>query len=193
MRETPGNGAEGNKVPNTEARQSRPEIIAAAQDVLKQGLGLLSGLGDHSYARVAGPPFETSIGQHYRHVLEHFQCLLEGLECGEVNYDARRRDRRLETEVTFAGVTTCEILLALQRYTDRELRRECKATTSLGNNSAASTFDSNAARELAYCIGHAVHHYAIIRIVANGIGVTVSSDFGFAPSTLKHKTAQAAD
>lgn len=193
MRETPHGAAGGKIVPNAKAGINRPEIIAAAQDVLKEGLVLLSDLGDHSYSLVASPPFGTSIGQHYRHVLEHFQCLLEGLEEGEVNYDTRRRDRRLETEVKFASVTTCEILQALQRFTDRELARECKATTSLGYNSAASSFDSNAARELAYCVGHAVHHYAIIRIVATGIGVTVSSQFGFAPSTLKHKTAQAAD
>jgi hypothetical protein len=171
----------------------RLELLTAAQDVLKQGLSLLSDLGDHSYSRVAGPPFGTSIGQHYRHVLEHFQCFLEGLEAGEINYDARRRDRRLETEVKFASLTTCKILQALQHFTDRQFSQKCKATTSLGYASAASTFDSNAARELAYCIGHAVHHYAIIRIVANGIGVSVASEFGFAASTLKHRAAQAAD
>lgn len=178
---------------DNESMTNRPELLAAAQDVLKQGLSLLSDLGDHSYSRVAGPPFGTSIGQHYRHVLEHFQCFLEGLETGEINYDARRRDRRLETEVKFASLTTCELLQALQRFTDQQIAQKCKATTSLGRGSAASTFDSNAARELAYCVGHAVHHYAIIRIVANGIGVTVASEFGFAASTLKHKAAQAAD
>jgi len=173
--------------------KNRQELLTAAQDVLKQGLELLSDLGDHTYSRVAGPPFGTSIGQHYRHVLEHFQCFLEGLKAREINYDARRRDRRLETEVKFASVTTCEILQALQHCTELEFARECKATTSLGYSTEASSFDSNAARELAYCIGHAVHHYAIIRFVATGIGVSVSSQFGFAPSTLKHKAAQAAD
>jgi uncharacterized damage-inducible protein DinB len=171
----------------------RPELLTAAQDVLKQGLSLLSDLGDHSYSCVAGPPFGTSIGQHYRHVLEHFQCFLEGLEAGEINYDERRRDRRLEIEVKFASLTTCEILQTLQHLTDQRFAQECRATTSLGYASAASTFNSNAARELAYCIGHAVHHYAIIRIVANGIGVSVAGEFGFAASTLKHKAAQAAD
>lgn len=173
--------------------KNRPELLTAAQDVLKQGLTLLSDLGDRSYSRVVGAPFETSIGQHYRHVLEHFQCFLEGLETGEINYDARRRDRRLETEVKFASLATCELLQTLQHITDQRIAQKCKATTSLENGSAASTFDSNAARELAYCVGHAVHHYAIIRIVANGIGVSVANDFGFAASTLKHKAAQAAD
>lgn len=193
MKETPLNAARAIHKRGRDSMKNRQELLTAARDVLKQGLELLSDLGDHTYSRVAGPPFGTSIGQHYRHVLEHFQCFLEGLNGGEINYDARRRDRRLETEVKFASVTSCEILQALQHCTDQELARECKATTSLGYNSEASSFDSNTARELAYCIGHAVHHYAIIRFVATGIGVSVSNQFGFAPSTLKYKAAQAAD
>jgi uncharacterized damage-inducible protein DinB len=193
MKETPHHAADSKDVRSIDAGMSKPEIIAAAQDVLQQGLELLSDLGDDSYSLVAGPPFGTSIGQHYRHVLEHFQCFIDGLEGGEINYDARRRDRRLETEVQPASTTTCEVLQALEQFTAQELTQKCKATTSLGYNSAATTIDSNAARELAYCIGHAVHHYAIIRIVANGIGVNISSEFGFAPSTLKHKAAHAAD
>lgn len=193
MKEMPYNTVGVENARDKNSMKNRPELLTAAQDVLKQGLSLLSDLGDHSYSRMAGPPFGTSIGQHYRHVLEHFQCFLEGLETGEINYDARRRDRRLETEVKFASLTTCEILHALQHFTDQQIAQKCKATTSLAQGSAASTFDSNAARELAYCVGHAVHHYAIIRIVANGIGVNVGSEFGFAASTLKHKAAQAAD
>ena len=59
--------------PRTEAQVDTPELIVAAQDVLMQGLGLLFELGDRTYSLVAGTPFNASVGQHYRHVLEHFQ------------------------------------------------------------------------------------------------------------------------
>jgi hypothetical protein len=53
--------------------------------------------------------------------------------------------------------------------------------------------DSNIGRELAYCIGHAIHHYAIVRLICNEVGVEVPKDFGYAPSTLKHQSSLAAD
>ena len=84
--------------PRTEAQVDTPELIVAAQDVLMQGLGLLFELGDRTYSLVAGTPFNASVGQHYRHVLEHFQSLIRGLRAGEINYDARERNQRLQSE-----------------------------------------------------------------------------------------------
>ena len=186
--------ANDNRSPREGSGKMAGALLEAAQDVLKQGLNLLSDLGDSSYARMAGPPFDTSIGQHYRHVLEHFQCFLDGLAKREINYDARKRNRRLESEVKFASNTTCEILQALLCCNEQNLAQNCKVVTSLGYSSPRpSTLDSNAARELAYCIGHAIHHYALIRLVGGGIGITVPEEFGFAPSTLKHMAADAAD
>src|SRR5437867_13223222 len=85
--------------PQTEARVDTPELIVAAQDVLLQGLGLLFELGDRTYSRVAGTPFNASVGQHYRHVLEHFQSLIRGVRAAEINYDARERNQRLQSDV----------------------------------------------------------------------------------------------
>jgi hypothetical protein len=189
--------------PQTEALQSSPEIadrtlptstlMADARDVLLQGLSLLFDLDDRSYSRIAATPFNASIGQHYRHVVEHFQSLTRGLESGEINYDARDRNVRLQSEVTYGSIATCDILRVLKRYTDETLARGCKVINSVGYNSCQpSTFDSNVSRELAYCAGHAIHHYAIIRLICHQIGVSVPLEFGFAPSTLKHMSSLAA-
>src|SRR5437773_951430 len=61
--------------PQMKAQEVSPELIVAAQDVLLQGLGLLFELGDRMYSHVTGTPFNASVGQHYRHVLEHFAIL----------------------------------------------------------------------------------------------------------------------
>jgi hypothetical protein len=171
-----------------------PELIGAAQDVLLQGLGLLFELGDHTYSRMASAPFQASIGQHYRHILEHFQSLIRGLRPAEINYDARERNPRLQSEVTYASIAMCDVLRALKRYTDETLARECKVINSVGyGTSQPSVFDSNMGRELAYCIGHAIHHYAIIRLICHEIEITVPAEFGVAPSTVKHLASLAAD
>jgi hypothetical protein len=171
-----------------------PDLIIAAQDALLQGLGLLFELGDHTYSRPAAAPFNASIGGHYRHVLEHFQSVIRGVPAGEINYDARERNPRLQSEVTYASIATCDVLRALKRYTDETLRCDCRVINTIGySTSQPSAFDSNVDRELAYCVGHAIHHYAIVRLICHEIGVSLPAEFGVAPSTLKHAASLAAD
>lgn len=180
--------------PKRQTQMSTPELVEAAQDVLLQGLGLLFELTDRSYAHATGAPFNASIGQHYRHVLEHFQSLIVGLRAGEINYDARERSLRLQGEVTYASIATCDVLRALKRYTEEMLARPCKVINSVGyGTSKPATFESNVSRELGYCVGHAIHHYAIVRLICHEIGISVPAEFGVAPSTLKHMASLAAD
>jgi len=171
-----------------------PGPVRAAQDVLMQGLELLFELSDAIYGRVIAAPYNASIGQHYRHVLDHFVCLVKGLRSGEINYDGRERNPRIETEVTYASVLTCDILRAIKRYRIDTLERRCKVlqSTAYGNNSP-SAIESNIGRELAYCAGHAIHHFAMIRLISSELGVAVSAEFGFAPSTLKKMCALSVD
>ncbi len=180
--------------PQMEAQELSPELIVAAQDVLLQGLGLLFELGDRTYSHAAGTAFNASVGQHYRHVLEHFQSVIRGLRAAEINYDARERNQRLQSDVTYASIATCDVLRALKKYTNETLARDCKVINSVGYSaSQPSCIDSNVSRELAYCIGHAVHHFAIIRLICHEIDIAVPAEFGVAPSTLRHMNSLAAD
>ena len=180
--------------PRRGSQMETPELVGAAQDVLLQGLGLLFELKDHNYSHSVPAPFNASVGQHYRHVLEHFHSLIVGVRAGEVNYDARERNPRLQGEVTYASIATCDVLRALKGYTEDTLGRPCKVINSVGYSSPqAATFPSNISRELAYCIGHAIHHYAIIRLICHEVGITVPPEFGVAPSTLRHLSSASAD
>ncbi len=179
--------ATGMETPNYAA-----ELMRATEDVLSQGLTLLFELGDATYSRTASAPFHASIGGHYRHVLEHFESLIKGLRAGEINYDARERNLRLQSEVTYASIVTCDVLRALKRFAPDTLSRNCRVINSVGYGvSQPVSMDSNVARELAYCIGHAIHHYAIIRLICHELDVRVPAEFGVAPSTLKHRAATA--
>lgn len=168
------------------------ELIRATEDVLSQGLTLLFRLGDTTYSKTAAAPFQASIGGHYRHVLEHFESLIKGLRTGEINYDARERNLRLQSEVTYAAIVTCDAMRALKRHSVETLSRNCLVINSVGYvTSQPVSMDSNIGRELAYCIGQAIHHYAIIRLICHELAVVVPEEFGMAPSTLKHRAAVA--
>lgn len=174
-------------------RRQAPSMVVAAGDVLEQGLRLLE-LVNEKYPVMVSVPFESSIGQHYRHVLEHFQCLLQGVASGEVNYDSRQRNPRIEQEPAYAGSVTREVLAQLECWTESTLQQRCTTISSVAYQvDVSSAISSNLARELAYCIGHAVHHYAIIRLLCSHLGVPVSAEFGYAPSTLKFQSGAAAD
>jgi hypothetical protein len=163
-------------------------LLRAAQETLQQGLELLAATGVLKYKRVLGPPFEASIGQHYRHVLEHYDCLCRGLATDVVNYDARQRDVELETTVSKAIDRTRDLLEWIVFLDPGELERACKSVQSLRYSAMEPlAVRSNIGRELAYCIGHSVHHYAIIRLICATVEVNLPVTFGFAPATLKHK------
>lgn len=181
-------------VPMSKTPHQTPDLVVASQDVLLQGLGLLFNIWDKTYSRVAEAPYNASIGGHYSHILEHFQCLVRGIRSGEINYDARARNPRLETEVTYATISTCDVLRAIKNYTEADLAWPCKVINSVSYGPAQpSVMESNVGRELAYCVGHAIHHYAIIRLICSHLAVEVPSEFGIAPSTLKFRSSLAAD
>lgn len=181
-------------VPANPVTHQTPDLVLASQDVLLQGLGLLLKLPESTYAHVVEAPYSASVGQHYRHILEHFQCLVRGLRDGEINYDARERNPRLETEVAYASNATREVLRTIENYSEAELGRSCKVVNSISYGSPqASVIETNVGRELAYCTGHAVHHYAIIRLMCSQAKVEVPAEFGVAPSTLKYKSTLAVD
>ena len=168
-------------------------LARATEEVLQQGLDLLSELNGESFAALAPEPYNASIGQHYRHVLDHFLCLESGLAAGEIDYDNRERNPRLETDLDYARAATERLIQVFNQYDAERLNQPCVVKYSVGYGNAAPVhLPSVVARELAFCIGHAVHHYAIVRLLCDSVGVEVVPEFGVAPSTLKHRAEQLA-
>jgi hypothetical protein len=168
----------------------RAHLLDAIADVLEQGKALLADLDQHSYATALPAPFNASIGAHYRHVLEHFICLLAAGSDGYVNYDGRNRSVALETDPDEATRVTNGLIVLLRRLPHSAWTRPCTVEYSVGySEQGTQRLPSTYAREAAFCVGHAVHHYAIIRLLCAQWRVDVPLSFGVAPSTLKHQAA----
>lgn len=133
----------------------------------QQGVPLLSG---------------ATIGQHSRHFIEFFQCLLAQAPLGYINYDLRLRDLNIEQDPAFASEVICDMKDALAKLDSSvELRFE----TSGGGE----VVPTNIARELIYNIEHTTHHLAIIKIGLKLVAPEMSlpESFGVAPSTLAYR------
>src|SRR6266581_3684357 len=109
-----------------------PSLNIAVKDVLQQGCIFLDRIDDETYGRpLEGKP-AASLGAHYRHVLDHFLCLAEGIRTGRVNYDQRRRNAQLESSVTCARLVTEGLIDELGGLSPEILQRECAVTYSVG-------------------------------------------------------------
>lgn len=168
-------------------------LAEAARDVLGQGLVVLEEVGASRFVQIQGEPYNASVGQHYRHVMDHFLCLEKGIFTGEIDYDKRERDSKLETDIGLARTVTHRLVGVFGRSTGGSLGRECNVRYSVAyGNAQPVLLPTTVARELAFCVGHAVHHYAIIRLLCESLGVEVATQFGVAPSTLKFRSEQIA-
>lgn len=167
-------------------------ILRGLIEVLRQGQSLLEALDAPTYAARVEGAFNASIGGHYRHCLDHFQSLLDALDGDEVNYDNRKRDARIENDREFALIETRRVFRGCDSIPPEWLRRtimvRCKVSY-LADESP--TIPSTLGREIMYAVAHAVHHYALIGVMCGMLQIPLPSDFGVAPSTVKHREGAA--
>lgn len=155
-------------------------------NLLEQIAYVLSQLSKEQYAQPVKVLFQSSIGQHTRHILEFFIELDKGYGSGLIDYDKRIRNLAVETDLTFAAVTIQEIIAGIERP-DKEML--LKAEYGEGEDSSLQVF-TNYNRELVYNLEHMVHHMALIRIgVEATTDVIIPAGFGVAASTLKYRKA----
>ena len=163
----------------------------AIADVLRQGESLLKSLSDVAYARKLPNVFGSTVGGHYRHCLDHFQSLLQGLDTDEINYDYRERNPRIENDRNFALAETHRILRGFASistpFLDCPISVRSKVNYELDG---APSIGSTVGRELMYAVAHAIHHYALIAVMCGMLEVPVPAGFGVAPSTLKYHAEQ---
>lgn len=152
------------------------------QEVRKMILSLKEEQYQFKSALLSG----ASIGQHIRHILEFYLCLLNGRKNQVVNYDNRERNVDLETNPAFAIYTIDKIcsnfLLVLE---DPEFFLE--GSFSSDKNKLLS-IKTSINRELAYCLEHSIHHQALIKIglKEQNIENFIGENFGVAPATIRH-------
>lgn len=127
----------------------------------------------------------SSIGQHVRHVVELFQCLLNGYESGVVDYDSRPRNQVIATRKETALECLADIRMSTS-HTDKSMLLHTRFSVEDKPCVIATTYF----RELLYNIEHAIHHMALIRIgITEVTEIQLPQEFGVAPSTLKYQAA----
>ena len=175
---------------NTAQRQAA--LIAINTRWLEQAYDLVARLDDRVYAAAPAGFAPMRVGAHLRHILEFYQCFLEGIENFHVDYDSRRRDLAVEQSRATAMSAVQSVLARLR--SNPELRGDCSIWVRMEDAGTAPEpfLTSTIARELQALSSHTIHHFAMIAVTLRLHGVAVSADFGVAPSTLRYWSAQTA-
>jgi hypothetical protein len=138
----------------------------------------------------------SSIGMHARHIIEFYQCLLFQYEKEQViNYDKRRRDLLLESNLEYFAFTVNILIETLEELDNNRL--DCPLSLCSPSDDIVSEneqkgdffINSSLARELHYNLEHTIHHAAFIKIGVLSLmpDAQLPKTFGIAPSTLRHQ------
>jgi hypothetical protein len=159
------------------------KINSSAITILNQLRTLLSQLEESDIQLPLDVFSGSSVGQHTRHILEFYICLLNQAGETEVSYDKRARDGQLEENKTYILKKIDVVISELAPLTkDFSLT----LTTELGGETHLTP--SSFSREILYAIEHAVHHMAIIKIgvLLNFPHIDFDKNFGVAESTIRY-------
>jgi hypothetical protein len=149
---------------------------------------LLSTIQNVQYAQPLESFNGSSVGQHIRHIIDFYLCLLKGVAVSEVNYDQRERNENIETDCLEAKVLMNIITEKVQQLDIDQPLRVCSSFVA-DERVALRFISSSVGRELMYAYDHAIHHLAIVKIgmQIHFPAITTDSDLGVAPSTLKYR------
>ena len=133
---------------------------------------------------------DSTLGQHIRHTLEFFLCLIEARNEGYINYDCRKHDTIIETDKKLALDVADSILEFFEKEQD-DFPLVHKANYEMKDSPPVS-MQSSYYRELSYNIEHAIHHMALIKVGLNQSFpyVTLPPHFGVANSTVRFQEAK---
>ena len=166
-----------------------PPAVMPLVGVLRQLAELLEALCDADYVQKPVGVVPSSIGGHVRHNLDHIESLLNGLDFGSVDYDARRRGTDIERSrgAALDALRWLEFRLFATEWpaADQPLR----LSVLLSSDGAPVEVETTLARELAFLLSHTIHHNALIGVMAKLLGAPLPDNFGYAPSTIAYQKA----
>ena len=147
---------------------------------------LLKNLDKNDFTHPSKISDGATIGQHVRHILEFYICLLNGLNEGKVNYDNRERNQKIQSDPEFAARMIDKICGRLsESLPDQKITVVCNHSNDESQN---FHLESSLYRELAYNLEHSIHHQALIKNILSELDMDhlTESNFGVAPGTIRY-------
>lgn len=148
----------------------------------------LDQLPNASYRKPLSVLSGSSIGEHTRHIIEFYECLLLQEEGGIINYDLRERRKDLQEKVSIAIHT----ISGIRNWLCSQPAGHDRILTLVHHTIDGDSMEvmTTLQRELIYNLEHLIHHLALVKI---GLGILyphlkLPAGFGVAASTIKFRS-----
>lgn len=160
------------------------QLQKTIQNVFLQLSQTLHLLSNEHYVHPGKSLFNATIGQHTRHIIEMFICLEDGYNIAVVNYEKRKRDLRIETDIDFA----CGLLKKVYDELNKPNKNMVLEAGYNEDSNELIMFETNYFREIAYNLEHTIHHMALIKVGIREVSdMEIPEGFGVATSTIKYR------
>jgi hypothetical protein len=162
-------------------------IINQNKNVLMQIHASICLLNNHQYAERLDILSGSSIGMHVRHIVEFYECLVNGLSSTIINYDARQRNLEVENNRDFSLDCILAIIEGMDNYAKDTV---LQLHANVENETELFAMPTSIYRELYYLLEHTTHHMAIIKMAFLDyfIQYQLPATYGVASSTLQYQS-----
>jgi len=128
------------------------------------------------------PPYYSCIGSHIRHILDFYDCILEGYSIGYIDLTNRTRDTRIHEDCDYAFENVERVISKLKQLSKTDPNTRIDVADDLGLGKVTIEYTLGAV--LAQANSHAIHHYAIINYILERLEISINDDtFGYNPTT----------
>lgn len=169
---------------------SAPATVAGCLEACTRCVEVVDAVIAHDGGRPAAA--WKAVAPHLRHCVEHFRLLFRGLPEGRVDYDARARDTRLESDPQAMRDALAEIASELSALEPGSLDRPLVVLQTAASGRPPVATPSCLDRELAFLSGHTIHHIAILGLAADAAGASLPPRLAVAFSTEAYRNSVAA-
>ena len=148
---------------------SSTSLITANLAALNEGRGVLESLSDEQYVASCQPAFRSTLGAHYRHLIEHYSCFLDSVQNGRelVCYASRARNGQIELDRSYALQQLNSVAEELCQLDPASLRG---VSVEMRDQEGLPPASTNLERELLFLQSHTILHHAMIASMCRILG-----------------------
>lgn len=159
-------------------------MLASQLEIIEQALSYLESVSEEDYTAIMSPNFISSAGSHMRHIIDHYQAIIIGINNDLIDYDVRERGSNIESSPVLAMNKLNEIGKWIRTLSENQLNTDILVVNEVSvSNKKVQQVKSSVARELMFASSHAIHHYAMIAQICFAQNILLPKSFGIAPST----------
>lgn len=164
-------------------------MISAIENNLYRGIKLLNSVTNDQYCNTSIAPYYSSIGRHMRHILDIYDCIIDGLPKGKVDLSARSRNEIIELDTREGILYFNQVLSELEKFKTMDFEQIILVSDDLGMGMIEQNYTLGGLLIQAH--SHAIHHFASLGYIIAQLGIEIpDEDFGFNPSTPRDQLFQ---